>query len=57
MQTVEKRIPASVALHDRVAFLKLVMAEFNRLHVGNAVRFGIRVLEFSAWQSNNDKEG
>lgn len=57
MQAVEKRIPSTVALQDKADFLKLVMEEFNTLHLGNAVRFGIRPLEFSAWQSLNHNEG
>lgn len=44
MGTVEKRISTTVALHDKAEFLKLLMAEFNAPHIGNAVRFGIRPL-------------
>jgi len=34
---------------DRERFVALVLAEFKALHSGNAVRFGIRPLEYSAW--------
>ena len=43
-------IPESVALEDRPRFLDLIQEEFKNLHAGNAVRFGIRPLEFAAWQ-------
>lgn len=49
-QAVTDRIPASVAVADRAHFTALVLAEFAALHAGNAVRFGIRPLEFAAWQ-------
>lgn len=34
---------------DRGRFVALVLAEFKTLHDGNAVRFGLRPLEYSAW--------
>ena len=46
---VQRRIPAGVAAEDRPHFVRLVREEFQALHPGNAVRFGIRPLEFSAW--------
>ena len=52
-QTVKNKIPAAVALTEHDHFVQLVLAEFAALHVGNAVRFGIRPLEFSTWQSQH----
>jgi len=49
-QTVRDKIPLSVPLAQQDHFTHLVLAEFAALHVGNMVRFGIRPLEFSAWQ-------
>lgn len=48
--TVRARIPAAVATEDRTHFVTLVLTEFKSLHAGNAVRFGLRPLEFAAWQ-------
>ncbi len=50
-QIVHDRIPSAVPLAEQGDFARLVLAEFASLHAGNAVRFGIRPLEFSAWQS------
>lgn len=47
------KIPAGVADADKDHFVALVRAEFKTLHAGNAVRFGIRPLEFSVWQEKN----
>ena len=52
-QSVQSKIPSTVPLTEHDHFVQLVLAEFSALHVGNAVRFGIRPLEFSAWQSNH----
>ena len=49
-QAVKSKIPASVPLAEHAHFCALVLAEFGSLHAGNAVRFGIRPLEFSAWE-------
>jgi aconitase A len=38
---------------DRERFVNLVIAEFQNLHAGNVVRFGLRPLEFADWQDNN----
>ena len=43
-------MPESVPQADHAHFTALVLAEFASLHAGNAVRFGLRPLEFSAWQ-------
>jgi Fic family protein len=50
---VRARTPVSVAQADAGHFLELVLAEFASLHQGNAVRFGIRPLEFAAWHSKH----
>lgn len=51
--TVRARTPTTVADADRDHFIDLAMAEFKTLHPGNAVRFGIRPLEFSEWQEKH----
>ncbi len=32
----------------------MVLEEFNTLHAGNAIRFGLRPIEFAAWLERND---
>ena len=46
---VKSRMPASVPVADRDHFVQLALAEFGALHAGNAVRFGIRPLEYQEW--------
>ena len=48
-QAVKSKMPASVPPDEHAHFIALVLAEFAALHAGNAVRFGIRPLEYSAW--------
>lgn len=48
-QVVKSRMPESVPPDEHAHFTALVLAEFASLHAGNAVRFGIRPLEYSAW--------
>lgn len=55
--SVQARMLATVAQDDRVHFSQLVLQEFKALHSGNAVRFGIRPLEFSAWLEKVGKVG
>lgn len=43
-------ISLSVPEEDRDKFVKLVLEEFEILHEGNVVRFGVRSLEFAAWR-------
>ena len=43
-------MPDTVLEEDRERFVHLVIAEFQHLHAGNVVRFGLRPLEFAAWQ-------
>ncbi|MDO8958960.1 MAG: Fic family protein [Rhodocyclaceae bacterium] len=52
IETVRQSMPASVAPDDQEGFAKLVLEEFSTMHAGNAVRFGLRPLEFEAWQEN-----
>lgn len=47
---VRARIPSAVNKADEDHFVALTLAEFKTLHPGNAVCFGIRALEFSAWR-------
>ena len=50
---VHARTPATVPDADKDHFIALALAEFRTLHSGNAVRFGIRPLEFVAWQEKH----
>lgn len=38
-------------------YAAVALAEFGNLHAGNVVRFGLRPLEFAAWQERNDGGG
>ena len=49
--TVRANLPVTLAKTDKRQFIQLVLAELNALHPGNAVRFGIRPLEFEAWRT------
>ncbi|WP_229427605.1 Fic family protein [Methylomonas fluvii] len=46
-------IPDSVSQEDKQKFLNLVRSELKTLHAGNAIRFGLRPLEFSVWQQKH----
>jgi hypothetical protein len=50
-------MPGAVAEADRERFVALVLAELETLHHGNAVRFGLRPLEFAAWKEQQDRSG
>lgn len=50
--TIRRLTPASVAAGDAERFCELVRREFAALHAGNIVRFGIRPLEYAAWQDD-----
>lgn len=52
MEAVHQSMPASVVPEDSTNFAKLVLDEFNTMHTGNAVRFGLRPLELDAWIAN-----
>jgi len=47
---IKKIIPATVVEIDHKRFIALTVQEFKNLHQGNAIRFGLRPLEFAAWQ-------
>jgi hypothetical protein len=47
---VMAHLPASVPFDERSRFVALAMKEFTTTHAGNVVRFGLRPLEFEAWQ-------
>ncbi|MBI5556492.1 MAG: Fic family protein [Deltaproteobacteria bacterium] len=49
-KAVMAAITAKVPEEDCDKFVKLVLEEFENLHEGNAIRFGIRPPEFTAWQ-------
>jgi len=51
---VRVRMPSTVGAEDRDRFVDLVLAEFKSLHAGNAIRFGLRPLEFAAWQEKEN---
>lgn len=48
-------MPKAVAKEDQPRFVALTLEEFKTLHVGNAIRFGLRPLEFVAWQDRYAK--
>ena len=50
MESVRQSMPASVVTDDQERFAKLVLNEFKTMHAGNAVRFGLRPLEFESWK-------
>ena len=48
-------IPSSVPEEDHEKFVNLVLEEFEYQHEGNAIRCGIRPLEFAAWQEQRKR--
>ena len=52
-EVILSKTPATVPQAEHGHFVRLVLAEFEALHAGNAVRFGIRPLELAAWQSQH----
>ena len=48
---ISQHLPASLPEADQPRFLALVQTEFTTLHAGNAIRFGLRPLEFADWQN------
>ncbi|WP_020482757.1 Fic family protein [Methylomonas sp. MK1] len=48
-------IPNSVSQEDKQKFIILIQTELKTLHAGNAIRFGLRPLEFSVWQEKGIK--
>ncbi|QSA95813.1 Fic family protein [Methylococcus sp. EFPC2] len=55
--SIRTTIPATVAENDRERFVELVLTEFKGLHAGNAIRFGLRPLEYAQWQEGTRQEG
>ena len=55
--TIRAHLPEAVAESDRERFIALALEEFNTLHAGNAIRFGLRPLEFAAWRERNAGNG
>lgn len=53
LAAIRAQVPGTVAEADRDRFVALVMEEFQSLHSGNVIRFGLRPLEFAAWQKRN----
>ena len=51
--TARARIPLAVLDVDHERFVALVLSEFKNLHAGNIVRFGLRPLEFAAWEATH----
>ena len=51
--TARARMPLAVLDFDRERFVALVLSEFKKLHAGNVVRFGLRPLEFAAWEATH----
>ena len=51
------RLPTTVTATDKAHLVALVLAEFKGLHPGNAVRFGIRPLQFEAWLNKHAGPG
>ena len=45
-------LPSIIQAEDRDHFVQLVLKEFEGLHAGNAVRFGLRPLELQGWKSS-----
>jgi hypothetical protein len=54
---IRATMPASVAAEDQPRFIALAIAEFKTLHAGNAIRFGLRPLEFAAWAESYGEHG
>jgi hypothetical protein len=52
-ENVRRIMPATVAEVDREPFVALVLNEFKTLHADNAIRFGLRPLEFTVWEQDN----
>ena len=55
--TIRAHLPETLPEGDRERFIALALDEFNTLHAGNAIRFGLRPLEFAAWRERNAGNG
>lgn len=49
---IQNIVPTSITDDDRPRFITLVISELTTLHAGNAIRFGIRPLEFETWRES-----
>ncbi len=49
-EAIRNSMPPTILDADRNRFVTLVLEEFNALHAGNAIRFGLRPLEFETWR-------
>ncbi len=56
-RNLKRTTPAAVAAADRARFAQQLRSEFDTLHEGNAIRFGLRPLELSAWRKQVPAEG
>ncbi|MBK7234791.1 MAG: Fic family protein [Sterolibacteriaceae bacterium] len=56
IEAVHQAMPTSVVPDDQEAFARLVLEEFKTMHAGNAVRFGLRPLEFESWLAKDAGE-
>jgi Fic family protein len=54
---IRSTMPATVIHEDQLRFVDLAMEEFKALHSGNAIRFGLRPLEFAAWLERDSERG
>ncbi|MEI7430604.1 MAG: Fic family protein, partial [Betaproteobacteria bacterium] len=54
--TIRAHLPETVAEDDQEQFITLAQNEFNTLHAGNAIRFGLRPLEFAAWLERKNRD-
>ena len=52
---VQKSVPQSVQPEDRGRFVKMVQAELQGLHEGNAVRFGLSALAVRSWRATDSR--
>lgn len=50
-------MPTTVVQEDQPRFVALALEEFKTLHAGNAIRFGVRPLEYAAWQERGAERG
>jgi fido (protein-threonine AMPylation protein) len=52
---MKRVMPAAVKADYRTRFVQQLRTEFDTLHEGNAVRFGLRPLELAAWRGHDAK--
>lgn len=54
-RNIARHLPSAVSKADRDRFIALVQTEFESLHAGNSVRFGIGPLALEAWQRHHPR--